>query len=292
MAMVRLLANEHVWTGAFVGEGGEILTTSNALGRAPMVNYILANGTSGEAWVVGRDDSAGLALLRPLVETPPYEFIQLSPDAPTIGDGLTLLQHSAFSNAIDQRPTSVSGYKPGILGYNYMQINAADNATSDGAMLIDRFGRVQGIRMPSEWLLRHQIANPNEVYAVDAAQVGAVAVPSLRAGRYQVDARPQPGEIGTIPPIPIIFNGQITIDGADATPGTPIYARLRKAGERDHWIDDTVEDLGFYILNVSAPSNSYDGAIVEFWTNGRIAEQKGNYSFQPQGEQVRLDLAF
>ncbi len=290
--MVRLLINEQVWTGAVVSDSGEILTTSSALGRAPMVNYVLANGTQGEAWVVGRDDDAGLALLRPLVESPPYDFVQLSPDAPTIGDGLTLLQHSGFSTALDQRPTSVSGYKPGILGYNYMQINAADNATADGAMLIDSFGRIQGIRMPSVWLLQHQIANPNEVYAVDAAQVGNAAVPSLRAGRYHVEARPQTGEIGTIPPIPIIFNGHITIDGVDATQGTPIYARLRKAGERDHWIDDTVEDLGFYILNVSAPSNSYDGAIVEFWTNGRLADQRGNYSFQPQGEQVRLDLAF
>ncbi len=102
-----------------------------------MATYILDNGVQGEAWVIGRDDDSGLALLSPLVPSPPYEFIRLSHQAPTIGDELRLLQHSGFSTAIDQRPTSVSGYKPGILGFNYMQIRAADNSTADGAMLID-----------------------------------------------------------------------------------------------------------------------------------------------------------
>ncbi len=145
--------------------------------------------------------------------------------------------------------------------------------------------------MPARWLLQQEIANPGEVYAVDAAQVGSTAVSSLRAGRYHTEPLPPSGNIETIPPIPIIFNGHITIDGVDAPAGTPVYARLRKAGERDHWIDDAVQELGFYILNVAAPSNSYNGAIVEFWTNGRLADQRGSYGNQP-GETVRVDLAF
>ena len=290
--MVRLLANDHVWTGAVISDSGEILTTSAALESAPIATYTLDNGTQGEAWVMGRDDDSGLALLRPLVPSLPYEFIRLSPQAPTIGDELRLLQHSGFSTAIDQRPTSVSGYKPGILGFNYMQIRAADNSTADGAMLIDNQGRIQGIRMPSAWLLRHQIANPGEVYAVDAAQVGSTAIPSLRAGRYHTEPAPPGRDIGTIPPIPNLFSCNITVDGASAPVGAQVYARLMQPGQPDHWESDATTDLGYALVTVSAPSNSYHGAVVEFWANGKRASATGTYDANNQGTTVSLDLAF
>ena len=296
-AAVRLEANEKVWTGILISAEGEILTTSEALGSAPLVSFQLdaqnqTSGKSGEAWVIGRDDEAGLALLKPIDPTPPYDFIQLSAQPPTIGDLLGLLQYSTFSPSIDTRETTVSGYKPGVLGFSYMQIRAADNSTSDGAMLINREGKVQGVRMPSHWLLQNQIANPGEVYAVDAAQVGSSTIPSLRTGLFRIDPTPPSSDIETIPVIPVIFNGNITIDGVDASVGTPVYARLRKAGLPDHWIDDFVSDSGFYLLNVSAPSNSYNGAIVEFWANAKLAEQRGTYDDQTQSNVVPLNLTF
>jgi hypothetical protein len=290
--------NETVWTGAIISDSGEILTTSEALGNAPVVSFQLdadnqASVRQGEAWVIGRDDDAGLALLRPINPAPPYDFIPLSAQAPTIGDQLGLVQHSPFSPVIDQRITSVSGYQPGGIGYSYMQIRAADNTTADGAMLINDSGKIQGIRMPSLWLLNHQIGNPGEVYAVDAAQVGVTAIPALRSGRIQIDIRPPSTEgPGDSPPaIPVIFNADITIDGAAAPVGTRVYARLRKSGQLDHWTSAPVIAGGIVVLNVSAPTNSYAGAIVEFWANAKMAGKTETYN-RPAGSVVDLTLAF
>ena len=254
-----------------------------------------ASVRQGDAWVIGRDDDAGLALLRPIDPTPPYDFISLSAQAPTIGDQLGLVQYSAFSPVIDQRITSVSGYQPGGIGYSYMQIRAADAQTADGALLINEGGSIQGIRMPSLWLINHQIGNPGEVYAVDAAQVGVTAIPSLRSGRIHIEnllpLTQQPDD--SPPAIPIIFNGDITIDGAPAPVGTRVYARLKKQGQLDHWTSAPIarDQVGFYILNVSAPANSYNGAIVEFWVNGRLSSMTEAYN-RPAGSVVELNLAF
>lgn len=294
--MVRLTANEAVWTGAVIDESGEILTTSLALGNAPLVDFRLAGGAEGQAWVAGRDDNVGLALLRPINPAPPYDFISLSNQAPTIGDQLGLLQHSVFSPDIDQRITSVSGYQPGGIGYSFMQIRAADNTTSDGAMLINQGGTIQGIRMPSLWLLNHQIGNPGEVYAVDAAQVGSTAIPNLRRGLITIDSRPlSTGSPEDPPPaIPMIITGDITIDGAPAPSGTQVYARLRKSGQPDYWESDPTNAAGFFLLNVSAPANSYNGAIIEFWTDAKMAATTSTYNTQASGsgQTVKLDLAF
>ena len=290
------MGNDTVWTGAVINENGEILTTSLALGNAPLVDYRLASGAEGQAWVTGRDDNVGLALLQPINPTPPYDSISLSGQAPTIGDQLGLLQHSAFSPDIDQRITSVSGYQPGGIGYSFMQVRAADNTTSDGAMLINQGGRIQGIRMPSLWLLNHQIGNPGEVYAVDAAQVGATAIPNLRRGTIVIDSRPlSTGSPDDPPPaIPVIFIGNITIDGSPAPEGTQVYARLRKSGQSDYWESDPTNEAGFFLLNVSAPANAYNGATIEFWSNAKMAAATSTYNTQSSGlgQTVELDLAF
>ncbi len=292
--MVRLLANETVWTGAVIRESGEILTTSLALGNAPVADFILGNGAQGQAWVIGRDDqNSGLALLRPINPTPPYDSIQLSADPPTIGDQLGLLQHSSFSPTLDQRLTRVNGYNASPLGYSYIKFQAT-GSTADGAMLINALGKIQGIRMPELWLLQRQACNPGEVCAVDAAQVGSNAVPALQSGIIHIAPPPSSQEgPGVSPPaIPVIYKGNITMDGVSAPAGTRLYARLRKAGQPDYWESDPVgPEAGLYILNISAPNNNYTGAIVEFWVDGKLAETRGAFD-RPAGSIVPLDLAF
>ena len=290
--MVRLLANETVWTGAVINESGEILTTSAALGSAPVADFVLANGNQGQAWVTGRDDDLGLALLTPINPSPPYDSIQLSASPPVIGDQLGLLQHSSFSPSVDQRITRVNGYNSSPIGYSYIKIQATDS-TADGAMLISAGGKIQGIRMPTLWLLQHQVCNPGEVCAVDAAQVGTAAIPNLRTGRIHISAiqtsTDGPGD--SPPALPIIFKGPMTIGGTDAPVGTQLYARLRKSGQSDYWESAPTNELGFFLLEVSAPNNNYAGAIVEFWINGKLAVAKGSYD-RPAGSVVELNLAF
>lgn len=291
-AIVRLLANETVWTGAVINDSGEILTTSAALGSAPVAAFVLANGAQGQAWVTGRDDDLGLALLSPVNSTPPYDSIQLSASPPVIGDQLVLLQHSSFSPALDERTTRVNGYNSSPIGYSYIKIQATES-TADGAMLVSADGKIQGIRIPTLWLLQQQVCNPGEVCAVDAAQVGTAAIPTLRTGRIVIrDIGTSTEGPGDSPPaLPIIFKGHFTIDRVDAPVGTQLYARLRKAGQPDYWEAAPTNELGFFLLEVSAPNNSYAGAIVEFWTNGKLAGATGTYD-RPAGSVVELNLAF
>ena len=74
-AIVKLTIGETIWTGAVITESGEILTASGPLGNAPQVTFTLADGTEGSAWVTGRNDDQGLALLTPLGEPRTYDFL-------------------------------------------------------------------------------------------------------------------------------------------------------------------------------------------------------------------------
>ena len=193
---------------------------------------------------------------------------------------------------MDQRITRVNGYNSSPIGYSYIKIQATDS-TADGAMLINPLGKIQGIRMPTLWLLQHQVCSPGEVCAVDAAQVGTAAIPALRTGRIHIEALQLSTEgPGNSPPgLPIIFNGHITIGGADAPVGTQLYARLRKSGQPDYWEAAPTNELGFFLLEVSAPNNNYTGAIVEFWTNGQLSDARGAFD-RPAGSVVDLDITF
>ena len=118
---------------------------------------------------------------------------------------------------------------------------------------------------------------------MDTAQIGATAIPSLRTGRIHI----APIQLGggnppdAPPSIPVIYTGDITIDGAQAPIGTQIYARLVKDGQPDYWESDPTPgpNPGFFLVNISAPSNNYNGAVVEFWVNGKKASETA--SFQP-----------
>ena len=291
-ASVRLTANDEVWTGVVISENGEILTTSAALGEAPLANFVLNNGTRGEAWVTGRDDNAGLALLTPISLTPPYDFIGLSAQPPSIGSQLGLVQHSEFTQAVDKRFTRVSGYQP-LLGYSFMRLDAADNSTADGAILVNEAGRIQGIRMPSLWLLQKAVGNPGEVLAMDTAQIGSTVIPSLRTGSIHIAPLTQLGNPDAYPPIPVIFYGHIAVDSVDTQPNTLVYTRLMKEGQPDHWESDQTSDLGRYIANVSKPSSAYNGGTVEFWVNGKKANETGTITAATSpGSTVKLDLTF
>ena len=79
---MKLTVGETIWTGTVISESGEILTASGPLGNAPQVMFTLADGTEGLAWVTGRNDEQGLALLTPLGEPRSYDFLPLSAKHP------------------------------------------------------------------------------------------------------------------------------------------------------------------------------------------------------------------
>ena len=294
-AIVRLRSEQgrQVWTGAIVSESGEILTTSYSLGDAPVVDMELWDGTQGQACVTGRDDDIGLALLKPLLKPRTYDFPELAREAPSIDGQLGLVQHSAFSSDIDLRITTVSGYLQRDTGYDYFQTRAA-NTTADGAVLVNKRAEIQGMRMPSLWLLQHQIGNPGEVWAIDAPKIASAALPVLRSGRMFSRLLPSTEGPGACPPcIPPLIGGAITLDGEDAPAGSTLYARIVAEGQPDLWTSTPIDTPGEYLFDLPCIGceGEYLGATIEFWMDCRRCSTTATLENWP-GIIKQLDLAF
>ena len=94
-----------------------------------------------------------------------------------------------------------------------------------------------------------------------------------------------------VTPIPLIFHGEITVDGAPAPLDSTVYARVSKEGLPDHWMRERPAEAGYYIISVSVPSGDYVGATVEFWLDCRRFPTTAVFEHAP-GSVVELDLAF
>ena len=294
-AVVELKASGNTWTGVAFNAEGEIITSAQDLSNAPLAEFRFANGVSGQAWVAGRDDTnSGLALLRPVGAARTYPFLPLAGSQPAVNTAMGLVQYTGAPNAAPTaRNTRITGFRPGFSGYNYLQVQAANNTTTNGALIVNAMGQAQGIRLPLAYLMRNGIATSNEVYAVASGEVGSIAVPLLRGGQSNCASglRHVAGP-NSPPPLPIIFWGDLSIDGQIAPRGTLLYARLVKQGKPDAWACFVTKTPGRYDSSVAISESGYDDARVEFWTGGRMASATSVYDTRRPGETVNLDLAF
>ena len=253
----------------------------------------LWDGTRGQACVTGRDDDFGLALLEPLIEPlRAYDYLALSGEPPSVGQELELFQHARLSPVLYQRVTKVAGYRSVDDGYGYILWNAAGDTIADGAVLLDENGRMAGMRMSWLWLLRNRISNLGEFVAIDARGI-ASALPALRSGRMHI--LPAPSSPDDAPPsLPVLFHGEVTIDGAPVPVGTLLYAKVSKEGHPDFWQLTSLGVAGEYVLPVSAYPGNYSGGDVEFWADCKRSFTTAVYEVSSEASVtvVELDLAF
>ena len=278
-AAVKLTIGETIWTGALITESGEILTASGPLGNAPQVAFTLADGTEGFAWVTGRNDDQGLALLTPLGEPRSYDFLPFSASIPTIGERMVLVQYDPFNGMLDPRPVNVRGYTTSFIGYGYIHLHIGESSAFDGAPLVNAQAKLQGIRMPASWLLEKNIGEPREVYAAAAADIGRL-IPQLRFGYTQISppVEDTSGPTGPPPQIPIVFLGNVTVDGQPPPAGTYIYAKVSKEGRPTLWFTRPVLEQGDYDLPISLNVSTYLGATIEFWINAEASFETAEVS--------------
>ena len=252
----------------------------------------LWDGRRGQACVTGRDDDLGLALLQPLIDpSGAYDYLAFSSASPSVGQQLELFQHARLSPVLYQRTTKVAGYRSSAIGFRYLLVEAADNTTADGAVLLDEGGRMVGMRMPALWLLQNQITNPGEVAAVDASTIEGVALPALRSDRMHILAALSHSEVDTIPWLSVIFHGELTVDGAPAPAGTMVHARVSAEGEPDYWQSTPIGMVGEYVFPVSDRPSTYSEGTVEFWVDCKRFPSA--IAFEgPSVTVVEQDLAF
>ena len=299
-ALVRLsnwafpLKDASVWTGAFISESGEILTASLPLGYAPVVDIQTSDGTQGQACVTGRDDGIGLALLKPLVEEPrSRRFLTLSGDAASTGQQLELFPLASPAPDSKRQSTSVIEHITAATGYEYMRVDATETAAADGAALINRRGEMQAIRMPSPWLLQHEIGNPGEVWVIDAPAVASTALPILRSGRVRIGPLPVEWPLSSCPPcVPPLIRGAVTLDGQDVPAGSILRARIVGQGQPDRWAWGNIPASGEFIIALPCDcEGKYLGATIEFWLECRRCSTTTTFE-RWAWPAKQLDLAF
>ena len=270
--MVKLTAGSASWTGVFIESRGVILTTSRDLGTAPLVSFRTAGGSTGEAWVFGRDDGLGLALLE--VTNPGQEFTVAplhSGNPPERSDELAMLRFVSTSTSLDKRNTQVVGSRQDLSGIDYLQLQALAAEGSQGGAIVDASGTLRALRMVDQHMVDLGIARAGETWAINSAALTLLVIPQLETGVTNIDATA--GEctgIGAPPPVPAIYKGDGTVGGVELAVGQRVYARVASSG-RELWFSEEVVNPGRYFLTISICDTSFVGGVVDFWVDARRA---------------------
>ena len=297
-SMVRLSRGSTRWSGVIIDASGLILTTSRNLGAAPVAEFTTVDGTTGQAWVVGRDDRNDVALLRITSPVRTYPALNLTTDTTIqIDEELATLAFSdAATGPLDKRNTRVVGVRQDLnSGVSYLQIQATVQAGAEGGVLIDSEAQIRGLRMTEAHMVNLGLGRAGEVFAMAAAALNQTFVSRLRAGYTEIlppDSSVSAGtDPGGPPPIPSTFFGSMTIGGASPSTAVRLYVQVSKAGLPDLWFSSEVkpEAGGEYLIAFGITASGYDGAMVSFWITAKKAEQTGTYS--PSGFET-LDLTF
>lgn len=273
--MVRLSRGTIQWTGVIIESTGVILTTSRNLGSAPVADYVGPGGETGQAWVIGRDDTYDVALLSISKTTKSYKSISLLADSTVqIDEELANLSFSdSPSLPLDKRNTRVVGVRQNLTnGESYLQIQVGVQPGAEGGIIIDNYARIRGLRMSQKQMAKLGFGTASEVYALASASLASSIVPKLQTGFTNI--LPQdPGissgsDPGGPPPIPAIFSGTISIGGEIPTTTIRLYAKISKPELPDLWFSIEVEPnaTGEYVIAVGITNSSYNRSTVSFWT--------------------------
>jgi hypothetical protein len=292
-SLVRLTSGNRNWNGVMIDGSGLILTASRNLGSAPLTDFRTFDGQTGTAWVVGRDDDFGVALLRVTNANGTYAFTPIAAvGAPQVDQDLYLLNFNTAGNTIEKRASRVLGVRPDLTtGLRYVQIQAPSGAAGEGGLLIDAQGQFRGLRMPEQYMIRIELGQPGEVYGVDANGLANQLLPRLNDQVVIIrdDTTPSDETPGAPPQLPAVFHGSATLAGSPMPAGTRIYARLVQSGQPDLWFTQQTTSAGSYAVIAAVLVGGYSGATVEFWSGAQKATQ--TTTFQPGGSTAQA-LAF
>jgi S1-C subfamily serine protease len=161
-------------SGFVVSADGLIVSSSQVIGALPVARAVFADGIARQAEVIGRDDQAGVALLK-VTGDKPFKFLKFSETPPKTGQSVLLvgapfgLGGSASGGIVSSASRKLDPAAP----YGLVQTDAALSAGGSGGPLLDGDGAVLGVAEASLSEI------PGVAYAVPASVVKA-AVERLR----------------------------------------------------------------------------------------------------------------
>jgi S1-C subfamily serine protease len=146
--VVMVTTETALGTGFIVSAAGDILTNAHVVRGAQTASIRFQDGTSTGARIVGKDEEADLALLRP--DRPPQvrKVLEFSISEPRVGDQVLVIGHP---KGLEWSLTT--GVVSAVRGQNYavaeirnsIQIDAAINEGNSGGPVLDLAGRVIGV---------------------------------------------------------------------------------------------------------------------------------------------------
>lgn len=155
-------------SGFVVSADGLIVSSSQVMGTLPVARAVFADGIARQAQVIGRDDEAGVVLLKVTGETP-FKFLTFSDEATKAGQGVLMmgapfgLVGSASGGIVSSPSRKLDPAAP----YGLVQTDATLSAGGSGGPLLDHEGDVLGVAEAS-------LSNiPGVAYAVPASVVKA-----------------------------------------------------------------------------------------------------------------------
>lgn len=161
-------------SGFLVSAGGLIVTSSQVIGTLPVARAVFADGIARQAEVIGRDDQAGLVLLK-VTGDKPFKYLQFAEKPAKTGQSVLLvgapfgLGGTASGGIVSNASRKLDPAAP----YGLVQTDAALSAGGSGSPLLDADGAVLGVAEASLSEI------PGVAYAVPASVIKA-AVERLR----------------------------------------------------------------------------------------------------------------
>ena len=280
--MVKLSVGSSQWSGVMIDPAGVIVTTSLALGTSPLATFRTFDGSTGQAWVVGRDDNLDLAVLEVINPGQTYPSISVhTGDPPERADSLVLMHYAATGFTPDKFNSGVVGSRQdAATGIDYLQLQGFSAGNEQGGAVIDALGVLRGLRMDSSRMIEIGIGRIGEAWAMDAFALSSAMIPRLRAGVSIINSTAGRCEaLGAPPPIPAIYKGDVTVGGVPMAIGQRIYARVTKTSTGEElWFSQLVSNEGRYFLTVSICDTTFNAGVVDFWFSSGAAGPTSSYS--------------
>jgi hypothetical protein len=279
---VKLTAGSTQWTGVMIESTGIIVTTSLALGSSPLVSFRTFDGSTGNAWVVGRDDNLDLAVLEVINAGQSFTSIAMhTGNPPERSENLVMMHYQATRFAPDKFNSNVVGSRQdAITGIDYLQMSGFSAGGEQGGAVADANGILRGLRMDSDRMIDIGIGRVGEVWAMDAFALSSAMVPRLKAGISIISTTDgRCTELGAPPPIPAVFKGDITMGGVNLAVGQRVYARITKTSTGQQlWFSQVIANEGRYFITVSICDTSFNAGVVDFWFSAGSTATTSSYN--------------
>ena len=258
-----------------------MLTTSRNLGLAPLADFTTADGRTGRAWVVGRNDALDIALLVAVGTVGGFDFVPIGAGGGlTVDDPVLVLGYPQLLDApLDRRQARILGIRSDLnSGARYAQLQVAAVAGTEGGGMFDTLGQLAGLRMTEEQMIRLGLGRGGEVYALASESLGGFILRQLEGGLSNILETGAGNDENAFPGLPAVYSGVVRDGGSVAVAGSArVHARVVRPGKPDLWYASDIFAGGMFQISVNAAAG-YNNSTVEFWRDRQMAAETRDYS--------------